>query len=303
MSTPKLNLLDLPVDILNLILFTLLKSSEPILLCPCSSCPDDIDPLPVLLSHPSLHAIAAPLLFSVNQFVLDATGPHARHIRRRLEADQEASEFTPWEDGGAVDRAPASLLTTRDARRRMANLQVRFERLRAWVHDGFVPLLTDMVFKGSLEHLTIWVRTPEGEKGQQQRQAPRRTGDGTPNLEDDELAMFVRPPLEGLLRVLADPYLLTARLWVDRRRHLLGWCRFHPAGRGMVCGTLRRARIGAGAEWEDEYQEEPPAAAIGKHEEAEPDPEMVEVDWREVLKVVDPGRKDVMVADGMKRWY
>lgn len=304
MTEPSLNLLDLPVDILSLILVRLLESSEPIQLCPCSSRPPDIDPLPVLLAHPSLHAVAAPLLFSVNEFVLDATGPHARHVRRRLEGDGEAAAaandagvggVAGW---GSMDRAPACLLTTRDARRRMTNLQVRFERLRAWVHDGLVPVLTDMVFAGSLEHLTIWVRTPEGEK---------RAGTGTGPLlrrrravddpEEDELAMFARPPLEGLIRVLADPYLRTARLWVDGRRHLPGWCRFHAAGRGVECGRLYRA----GREEEGEDRREGEAEVAGLEDEAD---DVVEVDWREVLRVVDPERRDVAVAlEGTKRWY
>ncbi|KAF7541980.1 hypothetical protein G7Z17_g11843 [Cylindrodendrum hubeiense] len=247
-----LNLLDLPVDIISLILQPLLTSPTPIQLCPCSASP--INPLPVLLAHPALHAIAAPLLFTANEFVLDATGPHAQHVRRRLMAAAAAEE-----DGDArtdPDWGPASsLLTTRDARLRVANLQVRFDRLRGWLHDRLVPMLADMVVQGALEHLTVWVRSPPERQQMEARQQTRggsessgHGGRGADAVDDSRLALFARPPLEGLLRVLADPYLRTARLWVDERRHMRAWCRFHAGGRGGTgCGAGAGAGAGTGA--------------------------------------------------------
>ncbi|KAF4463848.1 hypothetical protein FALBO_9325 [Fusarium albosuccineum] len=262
-----LNILDLPVDVLSLILQPLVTSPSPIQLCPCIASP--IDPLPVLLSHPALHTIATPLLYAGNEFVLDATGPHAQHVRREL-------LVTP----GTDERLPgrATLLTTPDALRRIARLQVRIDRLRGWVGAGVVPLLAELAVKGRLEHLTVWVRTPGERKVQVQPARSKRDGEGT------DLDMFSRPPLEGLLRVLADPYLLSARLWVDAR-HARTWCRFHAGG--CSAGTAGEGWTGSGT----------------REREREREGEVVEIDWREVLRVVDPERKDIAVAVATeKKW-
>ncbi|KAF4972859.1 hypothetical protein FZEAL_9505, partial [Fusarium zealandicum] len=190
-----LNILDLPVDVLSLILHPLITSPNPIQLCPCTASP--INPLPVLLSHPALYNIAAPMLYAGNDFVLDATGPHSQHIRRELMTPPEVDERLPGR---------AELLTTKDALRKVARLEVRIDRLRGWVGAGVVPLLTELAVQGRLEHLAVWVRTPGERRGGQAAAPQPRRSDGT------GLDMFARPPLEGLLRVLADPYLLSARL-------------------------------------------------------------------------------------------
>ncbi|WKT39590.1 hypothetical protein QSH57_001409 [Fusarium oxysporum f. sp. vasinfectum] len=123
-----LNLLDLPVDILSIILKPLVTSLTPICLCPCTRSP--VNPLPILLSHPALHTIATPLLYAGNGFLLDASGPHAQHIRRELQSAPH----------GADDRLPgrATLLTTRDALRRIARLELCKE---GWTtsQSGFAP--------------------------------------------------------------------------------------------------------------------------------------------------------------------
>ncbi|KAJ3520600.1 hypothetical protein NM208_g13646 [Fusarium decemcellulare] len=107
---------------------------------------------------------------------------------------------------------------------------------------------------------------------------PKRDGEGT------DLDMFSRPPLEGLLRVLADPYLLSARLWVDAR-HARTWCRFHAGG--CSAGTAVEGWTGSGT----------------REREREREGEVVEIDWREVLRVVDPERKDIAVAVATeKKW-
>ncbi|KAH7155418.1 hypothetical protein B0J13DRAFT_618868 [Dactylonectria estremocensis] len=291
----KLNLLDLPVDILSIILQPLVTSPTPIQVCPCAASP--INPLAVLLTHPALHAIAAPLLFTANEFVLDGTGPHAQHVRRRL-AEAEAAEEA---EAGQDAMAPASsLLTTRDARLRMANLLVRFDRLRGWVHDGLVPMLMDMVVQGALEHLTVWVRSPpEGRHPQVQPvRRSRAAGNGGGGNGAEDLAMFTRPPLEGLLRVLADPFLRTARLWVDSRRHVRAWCRFHAGGPGGIgCGAGAGAET-AGAHREASREEARPAT-VGGWGQQEDEDMVLEIDWRLILRVVDPERKDVaLVGDG-----
>ncbi|KAF4965676.1 hypothetical protein FSARC_6542 [Fusarium sarcochroum] len=244
-----LNILDLPVDILSLILKPLVTCSTPIQLCPCTASP--IDPLPILLSHPSLHTIATPLLYAGNEFLLDATGSHAQHIRRELQSAPP----------GADERLPgrATLLTTPDALRRIARMEVRIDRLRGWLGTDIVPLLTELAVQGRMDYLTVWVRTPA---------EPKKPMHFRPVKPGKDLDMFARPPLEGLLRVLADPYLLSARLLVDAR-HARTWCRFHAGG----CGAEE-----SGA------------------------PERVEIDWREILRVVDPERKEIAVVGMEGKW-
>ncbi|KAF5684988.1 hypothetical protein FCIRC_3669 [Fusarium circinatum] len=248
-----LNLLDLPVDIISIILKPLVTSSTPICLCPCTR--STVNPLPILLSHPALHTIATPLLYAGNEFLLDASGPHAQHIRRELQS-------APL---GADDRLAgrATLLTTRDALRRIARLEVRIDRLRGWIGADIIPLLTELAVQGRMDYLTVWVRTPI------EQRTPVHFRPAKPGKDLD---MFARPPLEGLMRVLADPYLLSARLWVDAR-HAKTWCRFHCTG-------------GCGAESGD------PGRKL----------ERVEIDWREIIRVVDPDRKEITVIGTEKKW-
>lgn len=137
------------------------------------------------------------------------------------------------------------MLSTPDALRRVARLQVRTDRLRGWIGTVVVPLVADLAVKGRLEHLVVWIRS------HQKRDEVHRGA--------DDLGMFERPPLEGFLRVLADPYLLSARLWVDGE-HAPTWCRFHGPG-----GDRGREAV-------------------------------VEIDWREVLRVVDPEKRDIAVS-------
>jgi hypothetical protein len=86
--------------------------------------------------------------------------------------------------------------------------------------------------------------------------------------------MFSRPPLEGLLRVLADPYLVSAQLWVDAQ-HSKTWCRFHAGGCGAESGDP------------------------GPGREREP---RVEIEWREIIRLVDPERKEITVIGTEKKW-
>ncbi|QPC75413.1 hypothetical protein HYE68_006165 [Fusarium pseudograminearum] len=255
MNSFKLNLLELPVDILSLILKPLVTSSTPIHLCPCT--PSPINPLPILLSHPALYAIAALLLYAGNQFLLDATGPHAQHIRREL---QDAPP-------GADERLPgrATLLTTPGALRRIARMELRIDRLRGWLGSDIVPVLTELAVQGRMDYLTIWVRTPA---------EPRATVYLHSAKQEKDIHMFSRPPLEGLLRVLADPYLVSAQLWVDAR-HSKTWCRFHAGGCGAESGDP-----GPGRERE----------------------RRVEIEWREIIRLVDPERKEITVIGTEKKW-
>lgn len=272
----RLHLLELPVDVLNLILTPLLVSSTPVPLCPCTRSP--IDPTDVFLIHPALYTIAAPLFYRVNTFVLDASGSHGQHVRRLLMPGS----------GVPMTRAREQLLTTRDALMRIAKLHFRADRMRGWLHDVIVPTIQDMVVQGSLEHFVLRVSYSNCEGSQSWIKHMQ-------HRQDKDLDMFTRPPLEGLLRILADPYLRTSELWVDAC-HIPVWCRFHPR---QIC---RRARISSNSN-----SGTPPPSAVPPPHPLEKTPGRssgvdgrdggaVEIDWRELRRVVDPERRDVAVA-------
>lgn len=241
------NLLDLPVDLLDLVLKYLLTSPDPICLCPCSS--SLVNPLPVFLTHSALYSIALPLFYRQNTFVIDTTGLHNRHIKHLFE---NAASTVP---------ARCPVLLNRDTLRRMARLEFRISQLRAWLSIEFVPILQDMIINGSLEHLTLRIHCPLKCQGVLHRKLPH-------HKRPDESALFTRPPLNGLIRTLADPYLRTARLQVDTD-HPKAWCRFHS---GPQC---------TGAEGNNK-----PGLS----------PDVVEFDWRALLALVDPERRDIAVA-------
>ncbi|KAL3958883.1 hypothetical protein ACCO45_007045 [Purpureocillium lilacinum] len=172
-----LHLLDLPVDILSMILTPLLVSAYPIKLCTCSeSLPRDVDPLPVMLVHPALYAIASPLFYEGNEFELDTRGEHGPHVRHCLEdAADAAAKREPFlltqddDDGLSLDprgklRSPiaTSILVERTSLRRVKRLHVYVEKLRQWIDVLLVPLLSDMALAGNLAALTLVVRTASG---------------------------------------------------------------------------------------------------------------------------------------------
>lgn len=266
-----LHLLDLPVEILSQILRPLLTVSdgiEAVTLCPCrhllvsrrptsevaqpapSSCfPHPI--LPILLIHPRLHAVACPLLYASNTFVLDLTGEHHAHVRRWMRAQREAEmsaverrqegTFLQQADEAGGEESTSSLLLSRLASlRRIVRLEIRVDRLRSWIQDDVVPLVTEMTIRGRLVRLDMTVRVA----------LTRRD-------------VFLRPPLCGLVALLADPDLGLARMWVARERWGpgQGWEAFQVGGREDT--SLER---------EEEGEEE----------------DLVEVDWRGILREVDP---------------
>ncbi|KAH7321287.1 hypothetical protein B0I35DRAFT_408259 [Stachybotrys elegans] len=247
-----LNLLDLPIDILHLILTPLLTTSQPILVCPCASPPLPLHAaLPILLTHPALYAVACPLLYSpLNTFLLDLTGPHCSHVRRAVRDDK---------DGGGGD--DASSLFPSAALRRIAGLTIRTAKLRGWILGDVLPLVSDMAVRGSLVSLDVELAVP-ADKGGVVAAA----------------ALQARP----LLSLLADPYLRSSRLCVDER-HSPAWCRFHP---GQRCtGRMRSVSADAAA-----------AAAAA----AAADTRMVDVDWREIVREMDPEGRELAMgwADG-----
>lgn len=261
-----LHLFDLPVDILSLILQQLLTAPEggTISLCPCTASP--INPVPIFLIHPSIYAIAHPLFYGPsNTFLLDLTENHASHVRRFMD---DAAEDLPddvdrqallWPTGGRF------LILSQEARRKVRKLEMRIDRLRGWLWAELGPFLQDMAVRGQLSDLNLLVDHSDRTK-ERPKSAARA-------FLRERRRVFERPPLEGLIRLLADPGIRTARLRV-KGRHDRAWCEFHQ-GNGCSLMSFLRARDGGK---DDSMKKE--------------DEQVVEIDWRAILSVVDPqGRR------------
>ncbi|KAG5984343.1 hypothetical protein E4U55_005121 [Claviceps digitariae] len=304
------HLLDLPVDIIALILRPLLVQAHPIPLCPCGHLPSSSSTttttsltldalLPILLIHPAIHAIAAPLFYQGNAFVLDLRGKHGPHVRRCLDelAEDEAAHADPSryldgpEDDGMLCRR-RDLLAMRSALRRIRCLEVRIVKLRGWIENQIVPLVKDMTVSGGLAELYVKIyaasvcasapspaptpapavavavasksSVPAGPAGRASLSTSRPPGELDAAM-DASHSIFTRPPLAGLLAALSDPYLRTARLWVSGTAAHEAWQPF------------RMPR------------------SVGASRAGEADGDLVEIDWGSIMRVLDPEGRDKAV--------
>lgn len=266
-----LHLFDLPVDLLSLILQPLLTAPNGgvISLCPCTASP--INPIPIFLAHPSLYVIAHPIFYGpANTFVLDLTEGHASHVRRFIEdaaedlpGDAEWSGRLQTQSHGLLRHSGGRcLLLSREARRKVHRLEMRIDKLRGWLWDELGLFLQDMAVRGDLSDLSLLVdySTETKERSKSISRAFLR----------EKKTMFEKPPLEGLVRLLADPSIRMASLRV-KGRHDRAWCDFHQGG-DCILKSFLRARDGGG-------------------EVAKENTEVVEIDWRAILRMVDPEAK------------
>ncbi|KAL6863075.1 hypothetical protein ACO1O0_003319 [Amphichorda felina] len=281
MSPPPLHLLDLPIEILTLILRPLLTTHPPrapIPLCACSPAPlaHLSCVLPILLAHPRLHAVATPLLYGPeHEFLLDLAGAHHARARREFE-DPSSSELPslsppsplglPRGGGGGGDHG---LMDSRDALRRVARLSLRLDRLRGWMAERVVPLVADMILRGQLTALDVFVVTD----GAQHRQQG-----GKKHLRYDRVRLMPGSPLAGIMGLLADPYLRSARMFIQVG-HGAEWCQFHGDGRGGC------------SEGEGEGE--------GEDGDASSRDGVVEVDWRSMIRDADPAGEHFPVAKAL----
>ncbi|KAL7939560.1 hypothetical protein V8C35DRAFT_287000 [Trichoderma chlorosporum] len=272
-----LHLFDLPVDVLSLILQHLLTAPHDgaIPLCPCRASSLGIDPVPIFLVHPSIYAIAHPIFYGPsNTFLLDLTGHHASHVRHFI--DDAAEDLPDDADRSGRQQAQRQLLLrqtggrflplSQDARRRVRKLEMRIDRLRGWLWDDLGPFLQDMAVRGELGDFTLVVDDGSGTKD--------RPHSASRLLLRRKKRVFDRPPLEGLVRLLADPGIREAKLRV-KGRHDRAWCEFHQ---GRECKSFPFLRPRSDEDGDD---------AAGDVAE-----EVIEVDWRAILRVIDPeGRR------------
>ncbi|KAM0248397.1 hypothetical protein ACHAQJ_009471 [Trichoderma viride] len=268
-----LHLFDLPVDILSLILQQLLTAPDGgiIPLCPCTASP--INPLPIFLTHPSLYAIAHPIFYgSANTFVLDLTENHASHVRRFIDdAAEDLPDDVEWNGRQQTQRQALLrqtggrfLVLSQEARRKLRRLEMRIDRLRGWLWDELGLFLQDMAVRGELHDLSLLVDYSTGTK--------ERPKSASRAFLREKRRVFERPPLEGLVRLLADPGIRAAGLRV-KGRHDRAWCEFHQ---GKECSSQSFLRRPDGGD-----------DGVKKKDEEE-----MEVDWRAILRVVDPeGRR------------
>ncbi|KAK8927513.1 hypothetical protein H634G_05225 [Metarhizium anisopliae BRIP 53293] len=259
-----LHFLDLPVDILALILAPLLIQDGPIPLCPCGSTGSNdkdskgdsgisINPVPILLIHPAIYAIATPLFYEGNVFVLDLRLKHGLHARSYLDEQAEEDALDRREGFNYDDviiRRRREALALEGSLRRIRSLEIKILKLRGWIDARIVPLVRDMIVRGNLAELTVKIYSSGG-----------HTAGGTRAQAAREGSIFTRPPLAGVLSLLSDPYLRTARLWVS-------------ATAGGAWEPFRTATASA---------------------------DLVQIDWASIVKQLDPeGRQVAVLRDGGK---
>lgn len=267
-----LHLFDLPVDILSLILQPLLTAPDGgiIPLCPCTASP--VNPVPIFLIHPSLYAIAHPIFYGpANTFVLDLTEGHATHVRRFIEnAAEDLPGDSEWSGRQRTQNhvllrhtGGRFLLLSQEARRKVHRLEMRIDKLRGWLWDDLGLFLQDMAVKGDLSDLNLLVDFSAATK--------ERSNSISRAFLREKKTVFEKPPLEGLVRLLADPGIRMASLRV-KGRHDRAWCEFHQGG-DCILKSFLRVRDGG----DDATKKE--------------DEEVVEIDWRAIIKMIDPEAK------------
>jgi hypothetical protein len=275
-----LHLFDLPVDILSLILQPLLTAPNGgiISLCPCTASP--VNPVPIFLTHPSLYAIAHPIFYGpTNTFVLDLTQGHASHVRRFIEdAAEDLPSDVEWSGRQQQTQNQVLLrhtggrflLLSQEARRKVHRLEMRIDKLRGWLWDELGLFLRDMAVRGDLSDLSLLVDYSTVNR--------ERTKSISRAFLRERKNIFEKPPLEGLVRLLADPGIRVASLKV-KGRHDRAWCDFHQGG-DCILKSFLRVREGGDDDASRKKQDE----------------EVVEIDWRAILRVIDPDAKRTAVG-------
>lgn len=244
-----LNLIDLPIDVLAFILQPLVTHPGRISLCACRNgraIPElSQELLSVLLIHPSLHAIASPILYGANEFELDLTRHHGIHIRKSLEtattylSSDNANRYVigDYAEQRLRDMGLLRAFIISSARQKIQRLHIRLDKLRGWVQELLIPLISDMIVHGSLADFSVTVDYQSATRGLAPPTIRSRldldgkdggiVSDNSRNKKMPvDMGLFAKPPLAGILSVLADPYLRTARLWVIGS-HGAAWCAFH----------------------------------------------------------------------------
>ncbi|WYZ44225.1 hypothetical protein EsH8_VII_000661 [Colletotrichum jinshuiense] len=202
---------DLPLEIRDQIISYLCLVPNPIQVGPIEASEIPF-PHDLLLSHPLIYAPGSALFYEQNRFILNLrSGPRAA-------VERAICDGSPW------------LLSNARARRRIKYLELSPGRLGNVFQSHISPAVADMILNGSLRHLKLVLYPTSADKivfNQSAADAQSRRAAIT--RRDDAFAHS--NPFKALLRLLADPDLETAELYVDPI-HRDFWCDFHE---GVVC--------------------------------------------------------------------
>lgn len=211
----------------------------------------------------------------INEFELDTTWWHSTHVRNLL--------CTPGVSTIKKGRHPvlndpddtaAAFLKSPNALRRIHRFRLRVDRLRGWLHTDLQPIVEDMAIKGNLTNLTLDFLDATADSTRPCLCCAKRA---KPEVEA-EAHPFTNQPVAGLLSLLADPYLRVAQLRIDHV-HKAAWCRWHK--RLMTCPETGKQPV-------KEETLSPRVRSESAH--------MLEVDWRGILKEIDPEGKNLANA-------
>lgn len=290
-----LRLLDLPVEILEHILSPfLVQKQNPIALCTCGKSPASlyVRPLRILLIHPVIYGIAIRLFYAANTFLIDLDGDHVSHLSllRSIQCG-ERFPYRSFNYTALYGPRKQKLLGTEAAVRRIRRVDVSTCRPK-YFDETLLPLLVEMLLNGALTALHIRIifgfscrsasepcslfhLLPYSKHRKLARSfcASLKTNNKK-NIADARIRIFMLPPLVKLLTIMGNSKLLTSRLWISNDAdHWLLWEPF-------------RMRPSVGA---CEAREE----AVGS-----PYRDLVEIDWRSILRTIDPeaGDKAIMVG-------
>lgn len=242
-----MNLLDLPVDVLALILAQLVKFDKVIELCPCSNHGELSDQLEtarlILLVHPHLYAIACPMLYSLNTFKMSIVSgrhgaPQAKMLQTYYHSDASGrartepalfADPTDVPDSLAAEErremGKLQLFVTPSARRRIRTFVLEVGRHRGWIDQIVTPVLSDMILAGNLASLSITLLYQHPDVRPRNFFRTTSPNVSSPSSGGDPV-IFTKPPLRGFFQVLADPDLETSRLFLSKR-HPPAWCKYH----------------------------------------------------------------------------
>ncbi|OLN81765.1 hypothetical protein CCHL11_06877 [Colletotrichum chlorophyti] len=206
---------DLPLEIRDQIISYLCLLPNPVQVGPIETSEIPF-PHDLLLSHPLLYAAGSALFYEQNRFALNLRSGSRAAVERAI------CDGTPW------------LLSNPRARRRIKHLELSPGRLGNVFQSHISPAVADMILNGCLRHLKLVLYPTSADKVVFSHEVDAQSMRAAMTRRDDAFAQS--KPFKALLRLLADPDLETAELYVDPI-HRDFWCEFHE---GVACCKGRR---------------------------------------------------------------
>ncbi|KAG6095338.1 hypothetical protein E4U14_008284 [Claviceps sp. LM454 group G7] len=219
-----LQLLDLSVDVIELILRFALAREDDISLCPCGQLHDSsarlrVNPLPIMLVHSAIYSLGSRIFYKENTFALDLRGKHRFHVQQYLDGLAHVRTPSAIEDYDRMYRRK-DVLEMKPVLHRIRYLDMRLEDLWDQTETLVLPLVRDMILSGSLVKLRVVLHGRAAIRCSllyAPRIRGRRIGSSHPDAADPRLRRSIRPPLAGVLALLAEPNLRNAQLLMMAR--------------------------------------------------------------------------------------